>query len=45
LQPESDKEVHRDVLYGLLWPAVLAGVGVLFSTIASALSLYLPPNV
>ena len=44
-QQESDKDVHRDVLYKLLWPARLAGLGVLLSTIASALSLYLLPNV
>lgn len=45
LQPESDKDVHRDVLDKLYRPAVLAGLGVLLSTIASALSLYLPPNL
>jgi hypothetical protein len=44
-QPESDKDVHRDVLDKLYPPALLAGLGVLLSTIASALSLYLPPNV
>jgi hypothetical protein len=44
-QPEIDKDVHRDVLYGLYWPARLAGLGVLLSMIASALSLYLPPDV
>jgi hypothetical protein len=45
LQPESDRDVHRNVLGELLWPARLAGLGVLLSTIASALSLYLPPDV
>jgi hypothetical protein len=43
--PESDKDVHRDVLDELFRPALLAGLGVLLSTIASALSLYLPPSV
>jgi hypothetical protein len=42
-QPESDKDVRREVLGGLLWPARLAGLGVVVSTTASALSLYLPP--
>jgi hypothetical protein len=45
LQPESDKDVHRDVLEELYQPALLAGLGVVLSTIASAVSLYLPPNV
>ncbi len=45
MQPESDKDMHRDVLDGLYRPALLAGLGVLLSTTASALSLYLPPNV
>jgi hypothetical protein len=45
MQPESDSEVHRDVPDKLLWPALIAGLGVVLSTIASALSLYLPPNV
>jgi len=40
LQPESDKEVHRDEPAKLLLPALLAGLGVLLSTIARALSLY-----
>jgi hypothetical protein len=44
LQPENDREVHRDVLDKLYRPALLAGLGVLISTIASALSLYLPPT-
>jgi hypothetical protein len=44
-QPESDNDVHRDVLDKLYRPAVLAGVGVVLSMIASAASLYLPPNV
>jgi hypothetical protein len=35
--PDKDHELFR--------PALLAGLGVLLSTIASALSLYLPPNV
>jgi hypothetical protein len=39
LQPENDRDVHRDVLGKLLWPAILAGLGVLLSTIASAFSL------
>jgi hypothetical protein len=42
-QPESDEDVHRDVLDKLIRPALLAGLGVVLSTIASALSLYLPP--
>jgi hypothetical protein len=37
--------LHRDVLDKLYRPAVFAGLGVLLSTIASALSLYLPPNL
>ena len=45
LQPESDDDVHRDVLGKLIRPALLAGLGVMLSTIASAASLYLPPNV
>ena len=45
MQPESDKDVHRDVLDELYRPALLAGLGVLLSTTASALSLYIPPNV
>jgi hypothetical protein len=45
MQPESDKDVHRDVLDQLYRPALLAGLGVLLSMIASAGSLYLPPNV
>jgi hypothetical protein len=45
MQPESDKDVHRDVLSELYRPALLAGLGVLLSTTASALLLYLPPNV
>jgi hypothetical protein len=45
LRPESDKDVHRDVIDKLYRPALLAGLGVLLSTIASALSLYLPPDV
>jgi hypothetical protein len=45
LQPENDKDVHRGVLDKLLWPARLAIAGVVLSTIASAASLYLPPNV
>jgi hypothetical protein len=45
LQPKKDRDVHRDVLDELFWPALLAGQGVVLSTIASALSLYLPPNV
>jgi hypothetical protein len=44
-QPESDNDVHRDVLDRLYRPALLAGVGVVLSMIASAASLYLPPNV
>ena len=36
---------QKDVLEELLWPAVLAGLGVVLSMIASAASLYLPPNV
>jgi hypothetical protein len=44
-QPEGDKDVHRDVLEKLIRPALLAGLGVVLSTIASAASLYLPPNV
>ena len=43
-QPDSDKDVHRDVLSELYRPALLAGLGVLLSTIASAGSLYPPPN-
>jgi len=39
-QPESDRDVHRDVLGKLLWPVRLAGLGVVISTIASAWSLY-----
>jgi hypothetical protein len=45
MQPESDKDVQRDVLNELYWPARLAGLGILLSMIASAGSLYLPPNV
>ena len=41
LQPEGDRDVHRDVLEKLYRPAVLAGFGVGLSTIASAASLYL----
>jgi hypothetical protein len=44
LQPKNDRDVHRDVLDELFWPALLAGLGVVLSTIASALSLYLPPT-
>jgi hypothetical protein len=45
MQPDSDRDVQRDVLAKLLWPARLAWVGVVLSTLASAASLYLPPNV
>jgi len=45
LRSKNDRDVHRDVLEELLWPAVLAGLGVVLSMIASAASLYLPPNV
>ena len=39
MQPESDKDVHRDVLSELYRPALLAGPGVLLSTVAGAISL------
>jgi hypothetical protein len=39
-QPESDQDVRRGVLVEFFWPAVLAGLGVVLSTIASAASLY-----
>jgi hypothetical protein len=45
LQPESDRDVLRKLLRELLWPALLAIGGVFLSTVASAASLYLPPNV
>jgi FtsZ-interacting cell division protein ZipA len=45
MQPENDQDVHREVLDELFWPALLAGLGVVVSTTASALSLYLPPDL
>jgi hypothetical protein len=39
MQPNSSRDVHRDVLGELYGPALLAALGVVLSTTASALSL------
>jgi len=45
LREESDKDVDAEVLAGLTRPAIVAGVGVILSTVAGAWSLYLPPDL
>jgi len=41
----SDYLEHRQLKRGAAGWVLLAGLGVLLSTTASALSLYIPPNV
>ena len=40
----SDRDVDAEVVAELMRPAIMAGLGVILSTVAGAWSLYLPPN-